>query len=121
MVFKQIAFPFGSRAAVNVFIRCARCLQWLAATCLRIPLSCYFDDFVLVAPPSLVQNTEACFTSLLILLGWSFDKTGQMVSARGVVFKLDQSCAGVVLVSNTDLEDFRRNVTSLMNFWRKGP
>ena len=109
MVFKQIALPFGPRAAVNAFIRCARCLQWLAATCLHIPLSCYFDDFVLAAPPSLAQNTEACFTILLTLLGWNFDKTGpkadsfsRMVAALGVIFKLDHSGDGIVLVSNTD-------------------
>ena len=31
-LFRQVALPFGSKAAVNAFIRCARCLQWIAAT-----------------------------------------------------------------------------------------
>ena len=28
-VFQQVCMPFGSRAAVNAFIRCARCIQWI--------------------------------------------------------------------------------------------
>ena len=32
--FRQISLPFGSKAAVNAFIRCARCTQWFAARCL---------------------------------------------------------------------------------------
>ena len=27
-VFRQVCLPFGSRSAVNAFIRCARCIQW---------------------------------------------------------------------------------------------
>ena len=41
-LFRQVALPFGSRTAVNAFIRCARFLQWVAARCLKIPVSCYF-------------------------------------------------------------------------------
>ena len=33
-LFQQVALPFGSRTAVNAFIRCARFLQWTAAKCL---------------------------------------------------------------------------------------
>ena len=36
-VFRQICLPFGSRSAVNAFIRCARCIQWLACRCLSLP------------------------------------------------------------------------------------
>jgi len=37
-LFQQVALPFGSRTAVNAFIRCARFLQWVAAKCSKLPL-----------------------------------------------------------------------------------
>ena len=40
-VFRQVCLPFGSRSAVNAFIRCARCIQWIAAKCLHLPTTCY--------------------------------------------------------------------------------
>ena len=68
-LYRQVALPFGSKAAVNAFIRCARCLQWIAAKCLSIPLSCYFDDFALASPPHLSENTDSamrlCYRSLV--------------------------------------------------------
>ena len=109
VVYRQVAMPFGSKAAVNGFIRCARCLQWLAATCLAIPLSCYFDDYILTATPQLAENTEASMTILLTMLGWAFDRTGpksdsfsHMVQALGVVFHLTDSVHGMINISNTD-------------------
>ena len=69
-LFRQVALPFGSKAAVNAFIRCARCLQWLAAKCLAIPLSCYFNVFVLASPPSLCDNAVGAMRLMLSLLGW---------------------------------------------------
>ena len=62
VVYRQVAMPFGSKAAVNGFIRCARCIQWLATTCLAIPVSCYFDDYIMTTPPELAANTEASMT-----------------------------------------------------------
>ena len=37
-LFTQICLPFGSRASVNGFIRCSRCIQWLATRCLLVPV-----------------------------------------------------------------------------------
>ena len=75
-LFQQLALPFGSRTAVNAFIRCARFLQWTAAKCLRLPLSCYFDDFVSFSPPQLASNSQAALCLMLDVLGWGFDKEG---------------------------------------------
>ena len=36
-LFQQVALPFGSRTAVNAFIRCARFLQWVASRCFELP------------------------------------------------------------------------------------
>ena len=37
MLFTQVCLPFGARASVNGFIRCSRCIQWLATRCLLVP------------------------------------------------------------------------------------
>ncbi len=61
--FRQISLPFGSKAAVNAFIRCARCIHWFAARCLRVLVSCYFDDFILISKPELSKSSESCVSS----------------------------------------------------------
>ena len=108
-LFRQVALPFGSRTAVNAFIRCARFLQWVSARCLRLPLSCYFDDFVSFATPNLANNTQAALCLMLDILGWNFDREGpksddfsQLVKALGVQFDLSQYADGVLSVCNTE-------------------
>ena len=108
-LFRQIALPFGSRTAVNAFIRCARFIQWLAAHSLKLPLSCYFDDFVAFSPPDLCSNSQSVLCLLLDLLGWRFDKEGpksddfsSTVSALGVVFDLSHTGDGRLQIHNTE-------------------
>jgi len=108
-LFQQVALPFGSRTAVNAFIRCARFLQWAAAKCLRLPLSCYFDDFVSFAPPPLANNSQAALCLMLDVLGWGFDREGPksdeyslLVSALGVKFDLSGCQDGLLRVCNTE-------------------
>ena len=108
-VFSQVCLPFGSRAAVNAFIRCSRCIQWIAAQCLRIPTTCYYDDFVIATTPELEKNSETCMSMLFELLGWAYDKTGpkadsfsDMVAALGVEISLKESSLGSIYVSNTE-------------------
>ena len=109
LLYRQVALPFGSKAAVNAFIRCARCIQWLAVHCLLIPVTCYFDDFILACQPELSSNTEAAFTVLLDMLGWSFDRTGTKadafsttIAALGVIFDLAGTPSGSFKVCNTE-------------------
>ena len=106
---QQVALPFGSRTAVNAFIRCARFLQWVAARCFKLPLSCYFDDFVSFSYPALAKNTQSTLCLMLYILGWGFDREGPksddfsaMVSALGVQFDLGETCKGVLKVCNTE-------------------
>eukprot|EP00435_Cladocopium_sp_Y103_P065975 s975_g28.t1 len=108
-LFQQIALPFGSRTAVNAFIRCARFLQWTAARCLKIPTSCYFDDFVSFTYPDLAGNTQASLCLMLDILGRGFDKEGptsddfsMLVKALGVQFDLSSCGDGQLVVSNTE-------------------
>ncbi len=75
-VFQQVWMPFGSRAAVNAFIRRARCIQWIAARCLSLPTTCYYDDFVVTSTPELSKSSEACMSLLLDLLGWRSTEKG---------------------------------------------
>ena len=44
-VFQQYSLPFGAKASVIAFIRCARMIQFLAHR-LMIVATCYFDDYV---------------------------------------------------------------------------
>ena len=108
-VFQQVCMPFGARAAVNAFIRCARCIQWIAARCLSLPTTCYYDDFVVVSTPELVKSSEACMSLLLDLLGWHYDKEGpkadafsSMLTTLGVVFDLNLSGDQSIVVKNTE-------------------
>ena len=90
--FRQICLPFGSKAAVNAFIRCTRCIQWFAARCLLVPVSCYFDDFILVSTPEVSKSSESCMSLLLQLMGWAYNTPGpkadsfsQEIAALGFV------------------------------------
>ena len=108
-VFAQVCLPFGSKAAVNAFIRCSRCIQWLACKCLYLPTTCYYDDFVVASPPQLQQSSESSMCLLFELLGWAYDKEGpkadtfsELVSSLGVVIDLSKSVSGQVEVMNTE-------------------
>ena len=106
--FQQYAVPFGARASVVAFIRCARALQWLALQ-LYLIVTCYFDDYCNLAPEAGSDNAEASFTMLFDLLGWAYDRDGpksgsmaESVSLLGVVLNLSQSGDGLVLIENTE-------------------
>ena len=108
-VFSQICLPFGSKAAVNAFIRCSRCIQLLACKCLLLPTTCYYDDFVIATTPQLQQSSESTMCLLFEMLGWAYDKEGpkadtfsELVSALGVSISLSKTVAGEVEVMNTE-------------------
>ena len=105
--FQQFAVPFGARASVVAFIRCARALQWLALQIYLI-VTCYFDDYCNIAPERGSDNAEKALTMLFDLLGWSYDRDGpksgsvsESISLLGVVLNLSQSGEGKVLIENT--------------------
>ena len=107
--FRQISLPFGSKAAVNAVIRCARCIQWFAARCLLVPVTCYFGDFIIVSRPELSVSAEAGMGLLLQLMGWAYDKTGPkadtfstQISALGVLFNLAETKGGLLTLDNTE-------------------
>ena len=107
-LFQQFSLPFGAKASVIAFIRCARMIQFLAHR-LMIVATCYFDDYVIFSKGSLSKNTETAFSTLLDILGWKYDASGeksdtmsQVISALGVEFSLGRSADGVIEVRNTE-------------------
>ena len=106
--YQQHTLPFGARASVAAFIRCARMLQWLGHQLLLI-VSCFFDDYVLLSPEVTSCNAELSFSTLLDLLGWPYDKTGdksdtmtQVVRSLGVELVLRESPRRFITVKNTE-------------------
>ena len=107
-VFQQHSLPFGAKASVIGFLRCARLIQWLAHS-LSIMVTCYFDDYVCVAPSNLARNTDQSFCLLLDLLGWRYGVSGEKsdsmsheISALGVMVDLSETSEGRVMVRNTE-------------------
>ena len=105
--FQQYAVPFGARASVVAFIRCARALQWLALQIFLI-VTCYFDDYCNIAPEESSENAEISLTMLFDLLGWAYDRDGpksgnmsETISLLGVILNLSQSGEGTVVIENT--------------------
>ncbi|CAE7203386.1 ubiad1 [Symbiodinium sp. CCMP2592] len=124
MLFTQVCLPFGSRASVNGFIRCSRCIQWLANRCLLVPTTSYYDDFIVASPDCLADNTGATMELLFQLLGWAFDMEGpkadvfsRQVSALGLRFDLENTGDCVVTVDNTEKRkgDIRAFVTRILD------
>ena len=104
----MISLPFGSKAAVNAFIRCARPIQWFAAKCLMVPATCHFDDFSFISKTDLSNSSEACMSLLLKIMGRACETTGpkaddffQEIAALGVLFKLDETYKGELTMDNT--------------------
>ena len=82
-------------------------IQFLAHR-LLIVTTCYFDDYVVFSKESLSKNTELTFATLLDILGWKFDKSGDKagtmstaISPLGVEFCLGEAKAGIISVQNT--------------------
>ena len=105
--FQQYAVPFGARASVVAFIRCARAFQWLALQIYLI-VTCYFDDYCNLPPEKGSDNAQTALTMLFDLLDWAYDRDGpksgsmsESVSLLGVVLNLSQSGEGKVLIENT--------------------
>ena len=123
VLFQQYTLPFGARASVVAFLRCARMLQWLALK-LHVIVTCYFDDFVVLSPPLLAKSAETAFANLLTLLGWTYDQDGDKadaisssISALGVTVNLDKSGEGIVEVRNTEKrkDDITARIADTLN------
>ena len=63
-VFRLKAVPFGATRAVFSFLRIVQSIWHLATSMLHIPLSVFYDDFVVFSEVGLVTSTNQAFTCL---------------------------------------------------------
>ena len=112
--FQQGSLSFGAKVSVVAkvgvvaFLGCARMIQWIAHH-LDVATTCYFDDYVCMAPDNIAPSTERSFELLLDLVGWEYDKSGDKsdkmrdeMRAMGVIFDLSSTISSSVTVRNTE-------------------
>lgn len=68
--FRQLALPFGSRASVHAFLRLSYAIRRIAVQLFHIPLTVYFDDFVLIEAERLASSAQSSMAAMMKLLGW---------------------------------------------------
>ena len=102
------AVPFGATRAVFSFLRTEQSIWHLATSMLRIPLSVFYDDFVVFLEVGLVTSTNQAFTGLLHLLGWRYAMDGSKCcdfapcfDALGITIDLSDSRVGLARFANT--------------------
>lgn len=107
-IYQLLAAPFGATRSVFSFLRVAGSIWFVGAAALSILWTCFFDDYVAIAPAGLEANTLQAVTMLFKLLGWAIAEDGskasafsETMSALGICFDFSQSL-GVVLFSNTE-------------------
>jgi hypothetical protein len=101
------ALMFGAAAAVYAFNRVSRSLWFLLNRMLAIPCGVFYDDFPLFAPEELAQDTDACASELLDLLGWRHARTGpkgkpfeRKFQVLGCTLDLTDVAQGVLVAEN---------------------
>ena len=63
--------PFGAIASVYAFLRTALLLNRIASELLYIPLTSYFDDFVVISKKEIAMSTGDCFSMMMKILGFA--------------------------------------------------
>ena len=109
-VFRQVCLPFGFRSAANACIRCAKCIQWLAAKCFFLPTTCYLSTSLWRAHQSLLLTMSlathfywTCWDGSMTRRGPKpiLLAIGRPVVTLGVQFDLHQTIQGCFNVCNT--------------------
>ena len=105
--FRQRVLPFGSKASVSGFIRCAFVLWRVGVLSLDLAWSVYFDDYLNVCGQDFVRRNEFVITMFFRLLGWetSADKSldyDAMCVVLGVQLNLRDAKLGLVFLCNTE-------------------
>ncbi len=103
------SMPFGAVASVYAFLRTALLLNRIVSELLFIPVTSYFDDFVVITKSDIATSTGDCFLMVMKILGFSLSMSdkknkplAQVFDALGVTFILNKSVEGIIEVSNTD-------------------
>ena len=105
----EVALPFGSRSAVNAFIRCARFLQWTSARVFIPPLPVILMTLYPSPRPACAtirgQLYARCLTFLIRRMTvpvLKCDDFSKSVSALGALFDWSETGVGTLKVRNTD-------------------
>ena len=106
-IFRQRVVPFGAKASVSGFIRCAFALWRVGVLSLNLAWSAYFDDYLNVCGQDFVQRNEFVIAMFFQLLGWdtSADKSldyHSMCVVLGVQLNLKDAKLGLVFICNTE-------------------
>ena len=79
-LYELLALAFGQSAAVQAFNRVARALD-AAMLHLLLPCSNYVDDYPLIAPTAVADDTMSTAVALMELLGWHVKEAGQLAAS----------------------------------------
>ena len=105
--YKLLALPFGSVASVYGFLRTSRALRNIAVRGLLLPVTCYFDDFPILADNDTKDEFEAVFVEFMDIVGFQvstdFNKVmpfNEIVELLGVQVDLSDVPRGSLVVRN---------------------
>ena len=105
--YKQKVLPFGSKASVSGFIRCAFALWRVGVKSLLLAWTDYFDDYLSTSGKACTRHTEFAISMFFKILGWdlSVDKSldyDAMCVILGIQLNLKDAMLGVAIIGNTD-------------------
>ena len=105
-IFRQRVLPFGSKASVTGFIRCAFALWRLGVKRLRLVWSVFFDDYLSVCGKEFSRHTDLVITMFFKIFGWdvAMDKSlsySSLCVALGVQLNLSDAKLGLAYIGNT--------------------
>ena len=106
-IYKQKVLPFGSKASVSGFIRCAFALWRIGVKSLQLAWTDYFDDYLSTSGAACTKHTEFVISMFFRILGWdlSVDKNldyDAMCVILGVQLNLKDAMLGIAVISNTE-------------------
>ena len=70
-IYKQKVLPFGSKASVSGFIRCAFALWRVGVKSLQLAWTDYFDDYLSTSGAACTKHTEFVISMFFKILGWA--------------------------------------------------
>ena len=107
LIYKQRVLPFGSKASVTGFIRCAYGLWKIGCVHLSLIWSCYFDDFLTNSWEDSCKHLDLIITMFFRLFGWNVSSEKQLdfdcvCNVLGISLNLRDAKFGVAYFGNTE-------------------
>ncbi|CAE7770088.1 unnamed protein product [Symbiodinium sp. CCMP2592] len=107
VIYKQRVMPFGAKASVTAFIRCAFGIWRLGVKMFALVWSFYFDDFLSACKPEERRHVEVVISTLFRILGWdlSLDKLlpyDVCCKVLGIKIDMAEARLGLFKLANTE-------------------